>query len=331
MNLNQLRFAKAVAATESFTAAAAECFVTQPTLSTGIAQLEDELGGRLFVRTTRSVSLTPFGAHLLPYLHEVLAAQTSVVQQARAFLQPEHQLIRIGTSPLIGATTLEMMIEPFKRAHPKVDLVLREMNMQDLQRLLDAAQLDFVFGVADAAGLKRATRPTRRRAAAATTYVRTFLYDEALRYVPRGAALPAAAAKESSVSLKDIAHETYVMVPDACGLARATRALFRSQRRTLHEYSGEAMSYQVLEAWARLGIGAAILPTSKLSPDAMAASLPIIKNDKTARLTFEAVWRRIDPSAVSQNSHLANFASHLTAVVPSLMRGLNGRGLATVV
>ena len=56
--------------------------------------------------------------------------------------------------------------------------------------------------------------------------------------------------------MKDIAEETYVVVPDACGLARATRALFRSHRRNLCKYSGEAMSYQVLKQWAGLGIGA---------------------------------------------------------------------------
>jgi len=55
------------------------------------------------------------------------------------------------------------------------------------------------------------------------------------------------------------------MVPDACGLARATRALFRTQRKKLHEYPGQAMGYRVLEEWAALKIGAAILPKSKVT------------------------------------------------------------------
>ena len=54
------------------------------------------------------------------------------------------------------------------------------------------------------------------------------------------------------------------MVPDACGLARATRPLFRTQQKKLHEYPGEAMGYRVLEEWAALKIGAAILPKSKM-------------------------------------------------------------------
>src|SRR5262245_4955701 len=106
MNLSQLEFAAAVADKKSFTAAAQSCHVTQPTLSNGIAQLEDELGSRLFVRTTRSVSLTPLGTHLVPYIKEVLNARATLLKQARSFLNPARQMVRIGISPLINTQLL---------------------------------------------------------------------------------------------------------------------------------------------------------------------------------------------------------------------------------
>ena len=134
----------------TFTAAAAECCVTQPTLSNGIAQLEGELGGRLFVRTTRKVALTPLGLHLLPYVNEVLKARASLIHQTQVFLSPGKRLIRIGTSPLVSANLLGLMLEPFRLRNPDVDVVLREMNMADLYRMLDGGLLDFVFGVAKA-------------------------------------------------------------------------------------------------------------------------------------------------------------------------------------
>ena len=295
MNLSQLRFASAVASTGSFTAAAAECCVTQPTLSNGIAQLESELGERLFLRTTRKVALTPFGVHVLPYVNEVLSAQASLVHQTQAFLSPGKRLIRIGTSPLISANL-------FRLRNPGVDVVLREMNITDLYRMLDDGLLDFVFGVANVHK---------------GPWIATFLYEEPLLFIPRGA-LWSKGPRPQSVQLKDIADETYVMVPDACGLSRATRALFRSQRRKLREYSGEAMSYQVLEEWAALGIGAAILPKSKVAASGH-ASFPI--NDKAGReitIGFEATWSRKG----SQSSHLLDFASHLRKVVPAIVAGL---------
>ncbi|WP_230969760.1 LysR family transcriptional regulator [Nitrogeniibacter aestuarii] len=277
MNLSQLRFACAVARAGSFTAAAAECCVTQPTLSNAIAQLEQELGVRLFERTTRRVGLTAHGEKLLPAMEEVLRAQQSLTRQARELLGPARETIRIGTSPLVRPALLGRIVEPFRMAHPDVDVVLSEMNMSDLYRLLDETQFDVVIGVA---GQQRGTWTTAT------------LYREPLLYVPRGGPSMERSSVEG-VRLSDISDETFVMVPDTCGLARATRELFRAHRRKLIEYSGEAMSYQVLQDWALLGIAAAILPRSSITTSDVA--LPIVdKAGQPAMIEFEAAWRRDD-------------------------------------
>jgi DNA-binding transcriptional LysR family regulator len=291
MNLSQLRFASAVAATRSFTAAAAKCCVTQPTLSNGIAQLENELGGRLFVRTTRKVSLTPFGAHLQPYITSLLNAQDSLLQQAQVFLLPNQRVIRIGSSPLVSAALLGNFLDPFRIQHPDIHIVLRQMNMRDLDRMLADGSLDVVFTVSDSQK---------------GSWVATTMYEEPLLYVPRGAAIPDG-LRPREVAFKDIANETYVMVPDACGLASATRALFRRHRRKLHEYPGEAMSYQVLEEWAALGLGAAILPKSKLAPLGRSSFAITDKSHREVTIAFEARWMR----NATQTSHLRALADHL--------------------
>jgi LysR family transcriptional regulator, hydrogen peroxide-inducible genes activator len=307
MNLNQLRFAQAVAQTGSFTKAATHCNVTQPTLSNGVAQLEAEFGERLFARTTRKVTPTAFGAHIMPYVLQVISAQASLVHQSEAFLKPDKRLIRIGISPLVNASLFSTMVEPFRQKNPDVDVVLREMNMADLNRMLGEQLLDVVIGVAD-------------DHKASCVSVR--LYDESLRFIPSSAKWPSS-PRISSVQIKDIANETYVMVPDACGLARATRALFRSQRRKLKEYSGEAMSYQVLQEWATLGIGAAILPMSKVASNTKAA-LPIAdKSGHDLRIRFEAVWLR----DAGRPPHLVAFFEHLRHVAAKLVAGLNNSAI----
>jgi DNA-binding transcriptional LysR family regulator len=305
VNLSQLHFAQAVAATSSFTQAAAQCNVTQPTLSNGIAQLESELGERLFVRTTRKVALTVFGQHTMPYIAQVIGAQHNLVQQAQSFLQPDKQLIRIGTSPLVNTSLLRLMIEPFRRQNANVDIVLREMNMVDLNRMLHDGLLDFTVGI---------VQPHK------DTMAFMLLYNEPLLYVPCG---NTAISKRSmqSVRFKDIANETYVMVPDACGLSQTTRSVFRSQRRKLHEYAGEAMSYQVLADWASLGIGAAILPQSKLPDGGRMAFLITDKADAPISIGFEAIWLR----SKALPSHLLRFSEHLCKVVPGLVKGLHGK------
>jgi LysR family transcriptional regulator, hydrogen peroxide-inducible genes activator len=303
VNIKQLRFAVSLAELGSFTTAATACFVTQPTLSNGIAQLEAELGERLFVRTTRKVALTAFGEQVMPYMAEVLRAQATLEVQARSYLNPGQRLLRIGTSPLVRANLLSLMAEPFLAQHPGVELVLREMNMTDLYRMLGEGLLDVVIGVVG----------THKGAWQATP-----LYREPLLYLPRGDA-PAARRAHSTVPFADIAAETYVMVPDACGLARTTRELFRRHRRKLHAYSGEAMSYQVLQEWAALGIGAAILPQSRLASGHPNAWPIVDKSGRPATIGFEAVWVR---GGTPPQAHVQAFTAHLVTVAPRIAAGL---------
>jgi LysR family hydrogen peroxide-inducible transcriptional activator len=301
-SIRQLRFAVSVAGCGSFTEAAAECCVTQPTLSNGIAQLEAELGERLFVRTTRKVVLTPFGEQVMPYMAEVLRAKATLEVQARQYLQPDTRLLRIGTSPLIRPNLLSLMVEPFLARQTGLDVVLREMNMIDLHRMLGEGLLDVVIGVSGTS--KDAWQAAQ-------------LYREPLLFLPRGDA-PVSRRRKDAVEFSEIAAETYVMVPDACGLARTTRELFRRHRRRLVEYTGEAMSYQVLQEWAALGIGAAILPQSKLAANHRSAYPIVDRAGQPVTIGFEAVWPRDEGRA----PHLVAFTQHLAKVAPRIAAGL---------
>jgi LysR family transcriptional regulator, hydrogen peroxide-inducible genes activator len=306
MNLSQLRFAKAVAATGSFTSAAAVCFVTQPTLSNGIAELERELGQRLFTRTTRKVALTEFGEHMLPAMAEVLNAQEALLARSKAYLNPEKRLIRIGTSPLISPVILKAIVEPFQRQNPNVDLIFRELNLDDLYKMLEEGSLDVVFGAVGVCSASRARRLERAP-----------LYREPLYFIAPRSEWNGPTRKKS-VNFDDISDETFVMVPDSCGLAQATRKLFRAHRRRINEYSGQALSYQVLEQWADLGIGSAVLPKSKVTSKADHALSITDKAGCPVTIEYEAVWLQ----GTAPAKHLAAFTKHLRKVVPTLVDGL---------
>lgn len=281
MNFSQLRYVRAVAETGSFTIAAEQCHVTQPTLSNGIAQLEQELEDRLFKRTTRSVSLTPFGEHIMPLLNNILEATDELVREARSFVHPSRATIRIGVSPLVNPEWLALMLARFRGEKTHTEVILHEQNMADLYRMLDEGLLDFVFGIAD---------PPK------SSWGVMFLYREPLFFIPRGGTSPEESGGEA-VAFEHIAGETFVMVPSGCGLAKATRSLFRSHRRKLNEYPGEALSYQVLEQWASLGLGAAILPKTKLLSSGRKAYAICDKDGKELTLDFEVVWLAPAPQA----------------------------------
>jgi DNA-binding transcriptional LysR family regulator len=104
----------------------------------------------------------------------------------------------------------------------------------------------------------------------------------------------------------------------------ATRALFRRDRRKLNEYSGQAMSYQVLEQWAALGIGAAILPRSRITAANQTVLAIIDKSGNEAMIGFEAMWS--EPG--EQPDHIMAFVRYLQRVVPGLVSGLQVTSMA---
>lgn len=273
MNLSQLRFVRAVVDAGTFTGGAARCYVTQSTLSTAVAHLEKELGERLFVRTTRTVNLTPFGHRLLPMIDEVLRAQDALVAAADAYLDPQSKQVHVGVCPLVESARLEKILAPYRRANRNVKVVLDQTGTGHGLRALERGELDFVLGPVS---------PGRR-----SKVERARLYDDPLVYLRAGEGPDV--ADRHPVTLQDIADDTFMLVHDACGLTRSTRHLFASRRLTLREYEGQAVSYQVLEEWTRVGVGSAILPESKLSAPGIGHPV-VLGNGHRASIRFEAVW-----------------------------------------
>ena len=89
MNFSQLKFLKATSELKSFSKAAQYCHVTQPTLSNGVSKIEQELGERIFDRTTRTVGLTKFGEMLLPTIVSILNLEEMIYLSAKEFSNPE--------------------------------------------------------------------------------------------------------------------------------------------------------------------------------------------------------------------------------------------------
>ncbi|MEN8651459.1 LysR family transcriptional regulator [Streptomyces sp. 21So2-11] len=114
-----LRAFEAVAEDLHFTRAAARLYVAQQALSRDVRRLERELGTQLFVRSTRSVSLTGEGQRLLPYARRVLAAYNELAA-ARA---PEDRPLVFDVGTPIG--TAYQVLEEVRTAAPDVEFVAR--------------------------------------------------------------------------------------------------------------------------------------------------------------------------------------------------------------
>lgn len=136
------------------TAAARSLFLTQPAISHSIAQLEDELGCRLFLRANRRLILTDEGASVFATtnrLHEALAAGEQALQEARA---RRTGLLRIGCPYLILQTCLTPLLAAYHKAHPDVRIQIEiENRMRPMLELVHARKVDLLFLATPEAGV----------------------------------------------------------------------------------------------------------------------------------------------------------------------------------
>jgi len=124
MNLRDLRYFIALADTRHFGKAADLCFVSQPTLSTQVKKLEEELGVALFERVPRNILLTPVGERILKHARLALA-QISLMQDIAKHTQdPETASIRLGIFPTLAPYLLPHIIPNIRKRFPSLELLL---------------------------------------------------------------------------------------------------------------------------------------------------------------------------------------------------------------
>ena len=323
-----LRYAQAVARTGSFSAAAREYDLTQPALSNAIRRLEKILGARLFERNTRGARPTVFGATLLPRIDAALAALDAITAEARHWRAGEPRPVRIGVSPLISADVVA-------RAHSAVaglpgrgrgSFVLREADLSELCTALDDDELDLIVvpavlpltryrhrviggepvvlvepGAGDAAGPANSASPADPADPATPVDPAdpASPADPANSAAPVDSADPAspAEARAAAARIDDVARRTLLLVPDTCGLTTFTRDLLADRRLPLRAYSGEAASYRVLEDWAGMGLGSALLPRSKVTRVDSSVRPVVDARGESVTIAYEAAWDGASPIA----------------------------------
>ena len=126
MNFSHLKFVKATSEFKSFSKAAQFCRVTQPTLSNGVSKIEEELGQKIFVRTTRMVALTPFGEMILPTIASILNLKEVIYLNGKEFSDPETVVLKIGMSPLVSTKFITLLTNSYKAQNSKHEILLLE-------------------------------------------------------------------------------------------------------------------------------------------------------------------------------------------------------------
>ena len=141
MDFKQLRSFVAVADCGSFTQAAARLYASQPTVSAHIRQLEEELHERLFLRTTKTLSITPRGKELYDYAVHVLELQDRLLS---SWAQDEHT-IRLGASTIPSSYILPEVLPPFRAQHPDTVFSILQSDSAGILSGLRAGRFELGF------------------------------------------------------------------------------------------------------------------------------------------------------------------------------------------
>lgn len=142
MTIIQLEYLLAVANCGSFSAAAEKCFVTQPSLSMQIKNLEEELGIVLLDRTRKPVVPTNAGEAVLRQARETVKAFEAIREIVANLKNDVSGTLRLGIIPTIAPYLLHRLIPDFTKKYPKVDLMIREMKSRDIIHALRHDMLD---------------------------------------------------------------------------------------------------------------------------------------------------------------------------------------------
>lgn len=146
ITLTELRYLVALADTGHFGKAAAQCFVTQPTLSTQLKKLENNLGVVLIERGSRRVQLTPVGQQVVALARNILREVRAIGDVVLGHSEPLTGDFRLGVIPTLAPYLLPKLLLRLERVYPRLRLAVTEQitaGLVDalLNHSLDAALL----------------------------------------------------------------------------------------------------------------------------------------------------------------------------------------------
>ncbi len=141
MELRALRYFVEVVRQRSFTAAAEQMFVTQPTISKMVKSLEDEIGSPLLLRDGRQMVLTDAGRIVYQRGQDVLAAHAQLQAELDDLDTLGRGELKIGIPPM-GGSLFTPAIAAFRQRYPKIELKLFEQGSRAIEAALIAGELE---------------------------------------------------------------------------------------------------------------------------------------------------------------------------------------------
>lgn len=141
-NLKHLQYLVALDKHQHFNNAAKACFVSQSTLSSAIAKLEEQLACQLIEREHKSFVFTSQGKRIVDLAQQLLLNANELVDYAKQQSNPHSGSIRIGCIPTIAPFLLTDLVHECQKHLPELDMYLREDTTENLLAQLSRGEID---------------------------------------------------------------------------------------------------------------------------------------------------------------------------------------------
>ncbi len=290
MQLQQLRYVVCVAEEGRFTRAAARLHVAQPSISSAVAALEQELGAPLFHRERNEVTLTGAGEVFLPWARQVLADCDAGAAAVRDLLGLHRGRLVIGATPSLTTNLLPAVLAGYHTDHPGVELTVHEAGSQELVDRLGKGEMDLAVVILPVDRPWVESKP--------------LLEEELVLAVNRGHAL----AHRRSIRIAELEHVPLVMFKDGYDL-RETTLLACRQAGFVPVMAMQGLEMDGALAIAAAGVAAAVVPGSVVAPSGPLRAIRF--RGGALRRTIGLASRRDRPFSPAASAFVDALGNHL--------------------
>lgn len=126
----------------SFTKAAQKLFISQPSLSAAIKNIEKRVGAEIFERTGKAVKLTEVGEEYIAAVEQIIRVENEFKNKINDIYNIDNGQITIGATNHISSYVLPQIINRFTSLHPKIDVTLVEANSNNLREMAKNDEID---------------------------------------------------------------------------------------------------------------------------------------------------------------------------------------------
>lgn len=145
---NEMKYVYAVYRHRSFSKAAKQLFVTQPTLSAMIRKAEEGIGCPIFDRSTVPITVTKEGEFYIHSIEKIIAIQKNIADYFQDIADLKSGELSIGGSSYFCSYFLGEIIGRFKQRYPGIQINLQEGNIAELKAGLQSSELDLILETA---------------------------------------------------------------------------------------------------------------------------------------------------------------------------------------